>query len=132
MKSFVIKVGFANVKEAEKKLNEELKKIENFVSMKIVNNGQHSSAVVFCDEENASVTPQVKIIEFSVTDTTEAKKTIDKALEGLDIISVDVATPIDGNRLVVLYAAEEEDEDEGDNPSEGDDTETSNESEITD
>lgn len=123
MKSFVIKVGFANVKEAEKKLNEELKKIENFVSMKIVNNGQHSSAVVFCDEENASVTPQVKIIEFSVTDTTEAKKTIDKALEGLDIISVDVATPIDGNRLVVLYAAEEEDNES----SEGDDTETNNE-----
>lgn len=130
MKSFVIKVGFANVKEAEKKLNEELKKIENFVSMKIVNNGQHSSAVVFCDEENTSVTPQVKIIEFSVTDTTEAKKTIDKALEGLDIISVDVATPIDGNRLVVLYAAEE-DEEEGNEHSEGDDTETSNESEIT-
>lgn len=75
--------------------------------MSIVNNGQHSSVVIFCDEENTSVTPQVKIIEFSVTDTEEAKKTIDKALEGLDIISVDVATPIDGNRLVVLYAAEE-------------------------
>lgn len=109
MTSHVIKVGFANVREAEKMLNEELKKIENFSSMKIVNNGHHSSAIVFCDDSNSSVTPQVKIIEFSVTDTAEAKKMIDKALEGLDIINIDVATPIDGNRLVVLYAASDED-----------------------
>lgn len=110
MKCKVVKIGFADVKEAEVRLNEELKKIEHFVSLKIVNNGHHSSAVIFYDTEGAgeSITPQAKIVEFSITDTLEAQKVIDNAIEGLDIINIDVATPIDGNRMVILYDASED------------------------
>ena len=107
IKSIVIKVGFADVKEAEKKINEELKSIKGFTNYIIVNNGQHSSIILFYDEKAAGdpIMPQVKIIEYSITDIDEAQKAIDEALEGIEPISIDVATPIDGNRLIVLYDA---------------------------
>ena len=107
IKSIVIKVGFADAKEAEKKINEELKSIKGFMNYNIVNNGQHSSIILFYDEKAAGdpIIPQVKIIEYSITDIDEAQKAIDEALEGIEPISIDVATPIDGNRLIVLYDA---------------------------
>lgn len=101
--SEVIKIGFANVKEAEKQLNEALKSVKNFVGYKIVNNGHHSSVIIFSGDENNSIIPQVKIVEYSVTDTAEAKKAIDAALEDIEPISLDVATALDGNRLIILY-----------------------------
>lgn len=113
IESTVIKVGFADVKEAEKKLNEELKKLENlFIGYRVVNNGQHSSVVIFYDKDSSSeaLIPQVKIVEYSVTDTKEAKRVIDEALKGIEPISLDVATPIDGNRLIILYDATPTDE----------------------
>lgn len=101
--SKVIKMGFADAKAAEKQLNEILKNVQNFVSYKIVNNGHHSSVIIFSGNENKSVIPQVKIVEYSVTDTAEAEKTINEVLKDIEPISMDVVTPADGNRLVILY-----------------------------
>ena len=111
--SKVIKIGFADAKKAEKQLNEILKDVENFVGYKIVNNGHHSSVIIFSGDENNSIIPQVKIVEYSVTDTAEAEKVINEALKDIEPISLDVATPIDGNRLIILYdIGDEEDDDE--------------------
>ena len=101
--SKVLKIGFADAKAAEKVLNEALKEVKNFVGYKIVNNGHHSSVIIFSGDENKSVIPQVKIVEYSVTDTAEAEKAINKALEDIEPISLDVVTPADGNRLIILY-----------------------------
>jgi hypothetical protein len=103
--SKVIKIGFADAKDAEKKLNEILKNIENFIGYNIVNNGHNSSVIIFMgtDAEDNKVTPQVKIIPYSITNPEEAEKTINEALKGIEPIRLDVATPIDGNRLIVLY-----------------------------
>jgi methyl coenzyme M reductase subunit D len=103
--SKVINIGFADAKDAEKKLNEILKNIENFIGYNIVNNGYHSSVIIFMstDAEGNKVTPQVKIIPYSVTNPEEAEKTINEVLKDIDPVRLDVATPIDGNRLVILY-----------------------------
>lgn len=99
----VIKMGFADAKAAEKKLNEVLKTVENFVGYNIVNNGQHSSVIIFSGNENNSIIPQVKIIEYSVNDAAKSEEIINEALKGIEPISLDIATPADGNRLIVLY-----------------------------
>ena len=99
----VIKMGFADAKAAEKKLNEVLKTIENFVGYNIVNNGQHSSVIIFSGDENNSIIPQVKIIEYSVNDAAKSEEIINEALKDTEPISLDIATPADGNRLIVLY-----------------------------
>jgi hypothetical protein len=96
-------MGFADAKEAEKKLNEILKNVENFVSYNIINNGHHSSVVIYSGDENKSIIPQVKIVEFSVNDTAKAEEVINEALNGIEPISLDIATPADGNRLIILY-----------------------------
>ena len=103
--SKVIKIGFADAKEAEKKLNEVLKTIENFVGYNIVNNGHNSSVIIFmdADAEGDAIIPQVKIIPYSITNPTESEKIIDEELKDIDPVRLDVATPIDGNRLIVLY-----------------------------
>ncbi len=106
----VIKVGFADAKAAEKMLNEALKEVKNFVGYKIVNNGHHSSVIIFSGDENNSIIPQVKIVEYSVTNTTEAEKAINEALKDIEPISLDIATPLDGNRLIILYDIGDEDE----------------------
>lgn len=104
--SKVIKIGFADAKDAEKKLNEVLKTVENFIGYNIVNNGHHSSVIIFMDADAASdnkIIPQVKIIPYSITNPEEAEKTINEVLKDIDPIRLDVATPIDGNRLIILY-----------------------------
>ena len=103
--SKVIKIGFADAKEAEKNLNEILKTVENFIGYNIVNNGHHSSIIIFMDPdaEGDPIAPQVKIIPYSVTNPEEAEKAINEALKDIEPIRLDVATPIDGNRLIVLY-----------------------------
>ena len=108
--SKVIKIGFADAKEAEKQLNEILKDVENFVGYKIVNNGYHSSVIIFSGDENNSIIPQVKIVEYSVTNTAEAEKVINEALKDIEPISLDVATPLDGNRLIILYDIGDDDD----------------------
>ena len=108
--SKVIKIGFADAKEAEKKLNEVLKTIENFVGYNIVNNGHNSSVIIFmdADAEGDAIIPQVKIIPYSVTNPEEAEKVINEALKDIEPIKLDVATPIDGNRLIILYDGDPE------------------------
>lgn len=103
--SKVIKIGFADAKDAEKKLNEILKTVENFIGYNIVNNGHHSSVIIFMnpDAEGDKITPQVKIVPYSITNPEEAEKTINEVLKDIDPVRLDVATPIDGNRLVILY-----------------------------
>ena len=103
VKSKVVKMGFADAKESEKQLNEVLKTIENFVGYTIVNNGQHSSVIIFYGDENNSIIPQVKIVEYSVNDTAKSEQIINDALKGIEPISLDIATPADGNRLIILY-----------------------------
>ena len=104
--SKVINIGFADAKDAEKKLNEVLKTVEDFIGYNIVNNGHHSSVIVFMDADNTEaekIIPQVKIVPYSITDPTEAEKAINEALNDIDPVRLDVATPIDGNRLIILY-----------------------------
>ena len=108
--SKVIKIGFADAKDAEKKLNEILKTVKNFIGYNIVNNGHHSSVIIFMstDAEDNKVTPQVKIIPYSIANPEEAEKIINEALKSIEPIKLDVATPIDGNRLIVLYDGDPE------------------------
>jgi len=104
--SKVIKIGFADAKDAEKKLNEVLKTVKDFIGYNIVNNGHHSSVIIFMDADNTEaekIIPQVKIVPYSITDPTEAEKAINEALKDIDPVRLDVATPIDGNRLIILY-----------------------------
>jgi hypothetical protein len=108
--SKIINIGFADAKDAEKKLNEVLKTVENFIGYNIVNNGHNSSVIIFMstDAEGNKVTPQVKIIPYSVTNPEEAEKVINEALKDIEPIKLDVATPIDGNRLIILYDGDPE------------------------
>lgn len=109
MKSFIINIGRADVAEAEKKINEQLKSISNFSSLKITSNGQNTMAVVLYDGRGTNVAkPAVKIVEFSITNAEEAKKKIDAALDGLNIISVEPICVTDMNRLIVVYETQEE------------------------
>lgn len=101
----VVKMGFADTKEAERKLNEILKDIDNFINYKIVNNGHHSLILIFSGDTNNSITPQVKIIEYSVNDNNRAEELINKAIKDILPISIDICTSTDGNRLIVLYDA---------------------------
>ena len=125
--SKVINIGFADAKDAEKKLNEVLKTVKDFIGYNIVNNGHHSSVIVFMDADNTEaekIIPQVKIVPYSITDPTEAEKAINEALKDIDPVRLDVATPIDGNRLIILYDGTQGEDDEqsgGNNTTTGDD-----------
>lgn len=114
MKTKIIKVGFSDIKEAEAKLNEELKKVENFVGYQVVNNGQNSAVIVFTDDnlDNDPIIPQVKIVEFGLNGTEETEKALDEALKDIDPVRFDIATPIDGDRLIILYDGTPEDAEE--------------------
>lgn len=105
MKSLLIHIGRADIVEVEKKINEQIKDLKGFVSMKLTSNGQNDMAVVLYDGESEIKTPAVKIIQFSITDAVEAQKTIDTAIEGLDVISIEPTCIVDTNRLIVVYDA---------------------------
>lgn len=98
-------INFADPKEAENQLNAILAKVEKFIGYNIVNNGHNSSIIIFTDAESEAdeVKPQVKIVSYSITNTEEAEKAINEALKDIKPIRLDVATPIDGNRLIILY-----------------------------
>lgn len=122
MKTQIVKVGFADVKDAEAKLNDVLKKVVNFVGYQIVNNGQNSAVVIFTDEnlDNDPIIPQVKIVEVGLDDE-DAEKILDEALKDIDPIRFDIATPIDGDRLIILYDATPADEEPADEEPKDDD-----------
>lgn len=105
MKSILIHIGRADIVEAEKQINEQIKDLKGFVSLKVTSNGQNDIAVVLYDGESTISKPAVKIVEFSITDTKEAQKKIDAALEGLDVVSVEPTCIVDMNRLVIVYDA---------------------------
>jgi hypothetical protein len=105
MKSLLIHIGRADIVEAEKKINEQIKDLEGFVSLKVTSNGQSDMAVVLYDGESEITTPAVKIVQFSINDAVEAQKTIDAALDGLDVISVEPTCVVDMDRLLVVYDA---------------------------
>lgn len=104
MKSLVINIGRADVTEIEKQVNEKLKTVEKFSSIKMTATSSNTVAVILYDDTTSTVTkPQVKIVSFSINDTKEATKVIDKALEGLEVVSVEPTTIIDDNRLIIVY-----------------------------
>lgn len=104
MKSLVINIGRADVTEIEKQVNEKLKTVEKFSSIKMTATSSNTVAVILYDDATSTVTkPQVKIVPFSINDTKEATKVIDKALEGLEVVSVEPTTIIDDNRLIIVY-----------------------------
>ena len=104
MKSLVINIGRADVTEIEKQVNEKLKTVEKFSSIKMTATSSNTVAVILYDDAASTVTkPQVKIVPFSINDTKEAAKVIDKALEGLKVVSVEPTTIIDDNRLIIVY-----------------------------
>nr|DAW43551.1 MAG TPA: hypothetical protein [Caudoviricetes sp.] len=105
MKSLLIHIGRADIVEAEKQINEQIKDLKGFVSLKVTSNGQNDMAVVLYDGESKISKPTVKIVEFSITDAKEAQKKIDAALEGLDVVSVEPTCIVDMNRLVIVYDA---------------------------
>lgn len=105
MKSLLIHIGRADIVEAEKQINEQIKDLKGFVSLKVTSNGQNDMAVVLYDGKSEVSKPTVKIVEFSITDAKEAQKKIDAALEGLDVISVEPTCIVDMNRLVIVYDA---------------------------
>lgn len=104
MKSLVINIGRADVTEIEKQVNEKLKTVEKFSSIKMTTTSSNTVAIILYDDAASTVTkPQVKIVPFSINDTKEAAKVIDKALEGLKVVSVEPTTIIDDNRLIIVY-----------------------------
>lgn len=105
MKSLLIHIGRADIVEAEKQINEQIKDLEGFVSLKVTSNGQNDMAIVLYDGESEISKPAVKIVEFSITDGKEAKNKIDAALEGLDVVSVEPTCIVDMNRLIIVYDA---------------------------
>ena len=109
MKSLLINIGRADIAEVEKHINEQIKDLTGFASLKITSNGQNDMAVVLYDGESKIKTPAVKIVQFSINDAEEAQKTIDKAIEGLKVISVEPTCVVDMNRLLVIYDAGTED-----------------------
>lgn len=110
MKSLIINIGRADISEIEKQVNAKLATVEKFSSIKLTFNGHNNIAVVLYDDANSTVTkPQVKLVQFSINDTVEAAKTIDAALEGLDVISVEPTAIIDMDRLLIVYDAKDTD-----------------------
>lgn len=105
MKSLLIHIGHADIVEAEKQINEQIKDLKGFVSLKVTSNGQNDMAVVLYGGESTISKPAVKIVEFSITDAKEAQKKIDAALEGLKVVSVEPTCIVDMNRLVIVYDA---------------------------
>jgi hypothetical protein len=126
----VINIPYADSSEAEKQVNDILKNVTNFSGIKIVNNGCNSMLMVFMndhaddqevtdnDNENQDATedegestgeviPQVKIVEFSLTETSETEKIVNEALKDIEPITMDVITPFDGNRLIIVYNSAE-------------------------
>lgn len=100
----VVKIGFADIEEAEKRINDILRKETNFIDYRIVNNGCHSSIIIFSGDTNKSITPQVKIVEYSL-DSIRSEEIINDAMKDIMPIRIDIVTPLDGNRLVILYDA---------------------------
>lgn len=105
MKSLLIHIGRADIVEAERQINEQIKDLKGFVSLKVTSNGQNDMAVVLYDGKSEVSKPTVKIVEFSITDAKEAQKKIDAALKGLNVISVEPTCIVDMNRLVIVYDA---------------------------
>lgn len=128
MKSLIINIGRADIAEIEKQVNAKLATVEKFSSIKLTFNGHNNIAVVLYDDAKSTITkPQVKLVQFSINDTVEAAKTIDAALEGFDVISVEPTAIIDMDRLLVVYDAKDtasSDDTSGDQKKENDDDPT--------
>lgn len=127
MKSLIINIGRADISEIEKQVNAKLATVEKFSSIKLTFNGHNNIAVVLYDDAKSTITkPQVKLVQFSINDAVEAAKTIDAALEGLDVISVEPTAIIDMDRLLVVYDAKgtSSDDTTGDQTKENDDQST--------
>lgn len=108
MKSILINIGHADVTETEKTINEQIKDLKNFVSIKTTFNGQNTMAMVFYEGEESKITkPAVKIIEFPVTPVLKEtwEKEVDSKLEELKGIDIDSTCIVDMNRLIVVYDA---------------------------
>lgn len=108
MKSILINIGHADVTETEKTINEQIKDLKNFVSIKTTFNGQNTMAMVFYEGEESKITkPAVKIIEFPVTPVLKETwgKEVDSKLEELKGIDIDSTCIVDMNRLIVVYDA---------------------------
>jgi hypothetical protein len=127
MKSLIINIGRADISEIEKQVNAKLATVEKFSSIKLTFNGHNNIAVVLYDDAKSTITkPQVKLVQFSINDAVEAAKTIDAALEGLDVVSVEPTAIIDMDRLLVVYDAKgtSSDDTTGDQTKENDDQST--------
>ena len=108
MKSLIINIGRADISEIEKQVNAKLATVEKFSSIKLAFNGHNNIAVVLYDDAKSTITkPQVKLVQFSINDAVEAAKTIDAALEGLDVVSVEPTAIIDMDRLLIVYDAKD-------------------------
>ena len=108
MKSLIINIGRADISEIEKQVNAKLATVEKFSSIKLTFNGHNNIAVVLYDDAKSTITkPQVKLVQFSINDAVEAAKTIDAALEGLDVVSVEPTAIIDMDRLLIVYDAKD-------------------------
>ena len=119
MKSLIINIGRADISEIEKQVNAKLANVEKFSSIKLTFNGHNNIAVVLYDDAKSTITkPQVKLVQFSINDAVEAAKTIDAALEGLDVVSVEPTAIIDMDRLLIVYDAKDtgDQKKENDNP----------------
>lgn len=125
MKSLIINIGSADISEIEKQVNAKLATVEKFSSIKLTFNGHNNIAVVLYDDAKSTITkPQVKLVQFSINDAVEAAKTIDAALEGLDVVSVEPTAIIDTDRLLIVYDAKataSSDDTSGDQKKENDD-----------
>lgn len=125
MKSLIINIGRADISEIEKQVNAKLATVEKFSSIKLTFNGHNNIAVVLYDDAKSTITkPQVKLVQFSINDAVEAAKTIDAALEGLDVVSVEPTAIIDMDRLLIVYDAKDaasSDDTSGDQKKENDD-----------
>ena len=86
MKRLIINIGRADISEIEKQVNAKLATVKKFSSIKLT---------------------QVKLVQFSINDAVEAAKTIDAALEGLDVVSVEPTAIIDMDRLLIVYDAKD-------------------------
>lgn len=108
MKSLIINIGRSDISEIEKQVNAKLATVEKFSSIKLTFNGHNNIAVVLYDDAKSTITkPQVKLVQFSINDAVEAAKTIDAALEGLDVVSVEPTAIIDMDRLLIVYDAKD-------------------------
>lgn len=108
MKSILINIGHGDITEVEKDINEQIKDLKNFVSIKTTFNGQNTMAMVFYEGEESKIKkPAVKIIEFPVTPVLKEtwEKEIDSKLEELKNIDIESACIVDMNHLIVVYDA---------------------------